>query len=93
MGTQHLYSVSQRVISSMNIILLTLLSMTLISCQDIPIKGKDHLGRLRTCEPMAMDTICTRDMREADYYAIECHEKGMKVVQCDCHDFICLEKE
>ena len=55
--------------------------------------GKDHLGKMRNCVEMPADTICTREMTEADYYTNDCREQGKIVVQCGCHDYICFEKE
>lgn len=72
-------------------IVIVILSM--ISCSKQEQMGKDHLGNMRTCTEMSPDTMCTREITEADDYANECREHGKRVVQCGCHDYICFEKD
>jgi hypothetical protein len=52
--------------------------------------GLDLSGQSKTCTHKT-GMMCTEIYGKEDAYADDCRSKGLKVVQCDCHDFICLE--
>lgn len=53
--------------------------------------GIDMNGKIRSCTPMK-DKICTKIYSEGDQYADQCRKNGKTVIQCDCHEWICLKK-
>jgi hypothetical protein len=78
----------------MKLLFLCLILLGLSSCQMTEQKatytGVDHLGKSKTCSEM-VGAICTEIFTPADAYAEKCRRSGKKVVQCDCHDFICVD--
>lgn len=68
-------------------------TLILVSCQmgeqKATYTGLDHLGKEKTCSEMKPEA-CTEIFTEADAYAQKCKTDGKKVIQCGCHDYICL---
>jgi hypothetical protein len=53
--------------------------------------GLDKDGLKRACHPLAPDeVICTLEYTEGDAFADDCRLKGGQVIQCGCHDYLCL---
>ena len=75
--------------------LILLCLITLSSCQTGEEKatytGKDFKGNEKTCAEMKPEA-CTEIFTEADSFALKCKDEGKKVIQCGCHDFICLDQ-
>ncbi len=56
--------------------------------------GLDKDGQKRACHPLTPnEVICTLEYSEGDAYADDCRAKGGQVVQCGCHDYLCLSIE
>lgn len=75
--------------------LIIIACIALTSCQMEEKKatytGLDFKGNSKTCSQMK-EAACTEIYTEADDYAMKCKKEGKKVIQCDCHDFICLDE-
>ena len=67
--------------------------LLLFSCQMAEEKatytGKDFKGNEKTCSQVKPEA-CTEIFTEADQFAETCKKDGKKVIQCGCHDYICL---
>ena len=53
----------------------------------------DIEGREATCEPISGDKVCTEIFSIEDRFASKCRDEGHKVIQCDCHKFLCQTKD
>lgn len=60
-------------------------------CEEKTFKGFDIEGKERSCKPMASDIACTLEFTDEDQFAVECEDNGNEVIQCGCHDYICLK--
>lgn len=55
--------------------------------------GKNLKGEVKTCSPMPEDRACTEVFTPEDQFGMDCRGKGMTAIQCDCHDWICLDSQ
>jgi hypothetical protein len=60
------------------------------------ITGRNIDGKIDSCEPFdyrvdGQQVMCTTQFTEEDQFAIDCQANGYDVVQCGCHEFLCLE--
>ncbi len=53
----------------------------------------DIEGNKATCEPISGDKVCTEIFSIEDRFASKCRDEGHKVIQCDCHKFLCQTKD
>lgn len=56
--------------------------------------GSDLNGEIRECSPVSLSPqrACTAEFGPGDEFAADCEQRGFEAVQCDCHDFICLDR-
>lgn len=56
--------------------------------------GTDINGDIRECIPMSSSPqrACTAEFGPGDQFAEECQQRGFEAIQCDCHDYICLDR-
>lgn len=50
-------------------------------------------GEEATCEPMSGEKVCTEIFSIEDQFAAKCRDEGHKVIQCDCHKYLCQTKD
>lgn len=53
--------------------------------------GYDRDGLFRTCDAILPQTYCTMIYGPDEVFAASCRDKGFKVFQCGCHDYLCSE--
>ena len=53
----------------------------------------DINGDEGTCEPISGDKVCTEIFSIEDRFAAKCRDEGHKVIQCDCHKYLCQTKD
>ena len=65
---------------------------------DLPVKdekvytGLDINGNFRSCQKLSSNSACTAIYGPEDAFADECESNGDKAIACDCHDYICVDK-
>lgn len=55
--------------------------------------GSDINGDIRECSPptSSQNRACTAEFGPAEQFAEDCQQRGFEAIQCDCHDYICLD--
>ena len=53
----------------------------------------DINGDEGTCDPMSGEKVCTEIFSIEDRFAAKCRDEGHKVIQCDCHKYLCQTKD
>ncbi|MBD65114.1 MAG: hypothetical protein CME62_07905 [Halobacteriovoraceae bacterium] len=55
--------------------------------------GLTYQGQEKSCFAQnPNNTMCTQVESESLKFAKSCHEYGNLAIQCDCHDWICVQK-
>ena len=54
--------------------------------------GVDKDGKTRSCIDQ-FGAICTEVFTDSDQFGLDCENKGDFPVQCNCHDWICVDRD
>ena len=54
--------------------------------------GTDVSDNKRECVDKFETLECSQEFTESDQFALECERSGQFAIQCNCHDWICVEK-